>query len=44
MNSRFTQPLREYRWRNPVTGKIEHKHAYMRKVGEFLVAVGYYSG
>lgn len=34
----------EYRWRNPVTGKIEHKHAYMRKVGGFLVAVGYYSG
>lgn len=34
----------EYRWRNPVTGKIEHKHAYIRKVGGFLVAVGYYSG
>ncbi|MFY1664782.1 cache domain-containing protein [Pseudomonas sp. Pseu.R1] len=34
----------EYRWRNPVTGKVEHKHAYMRKVGDFLVAVGYYSG
>ncbi|NBB11452.1 cache domain-containing protein [Pseudomonas sp. SLFW] len=34
----------EYRWRNPVTGKIEHKHAYTRKVGDFLVAVGYYSG
>ncbi|WP_062383699.1 cache domain-containing protein [Pseudomonas abietaniphila] len=34
----------EYRWRNPVTGKVEHKHAYMRKVGNFLVAVGYYNG
>jgi signal transduction histidine kinase len=34
----------EYRWRNPVTNKIEHKHAYMRKVGGYLVAVGYYSG
>lgn len=34
----------EYRWRNPVTNKIENKHAYMRKVGGFLVAVGYYSG
>ncbi|MFJ3482212.1 cache domain-containing protein [Pseudomonas sp. NPDC090202] len=34
----------EYRWRNPVTGKVEHKHAYMRKVGDFLVAVGYYNG
>jgi cytochrome c len=34
----------EYRWRNPITNKIEHKHAYMRKVGNFLVAVGYYNG
>ena len=34
----------EYRWRNPVTSKIEHKHAYVRKVGDCLVAVGYYSG
>lgn len=33
----------EYRWRNPVTGKVENKHAYARKVGEYLVAVGYYS-
>jgi len=34
----------EYRWRNPVTGKVENKHAYMRKTGNYLVAVGYYSG
>jgi signal transduction histidine kinase len=33
----------DYRWRNPVTSKIENKHAYVRKVGHFLVAVGYYS-
>ncbi|MHC8307075.1 cache domain-containing protein [Pseudomonas sp. PB3P13] len=33
----------EYRWKNPVTGKIEDKHAYLKKVGRFLVAVGYYS-
>ncbi len=33
----------EYRWRNPVTGKVENKHAYMRKAGNYLVAVGYYS-
>lgn len=33
----------EYRWRNPVTGKIENKHAYARKAGGYLVAVGYYS-
>ncbi len=33
----------EYRWRNPVTGKVENKHAYVRKVAGYLVAVGYYS-
>jgi cytochrome c len=33
----------EYRWRNPVTGKIENKHAYVSKVAGYLVAVGYYS-
>jgi len=33
----------EYQWKNPVTGKVEAKHAYLKKVGHFLVAVGYYS-
>ena len=33
----------QYRWKNPVTGKVEDKHAYLRKSGHFLVAVGYYS-
>ncbi|WP_285420508.1 cache domain-containing protein [Pseudomonas sp. efr-133-TYG-5] len=33
----------QYRWKNPVTGKIEDKHAYLKKVGHWLVAVGYYS-
>lgn len=33
----------EYRWKNPVTGKIEDKHAYLKKVDNLLVAVGYYS-
>ena len=33
----------DYRWKNPVTGKVEDKHAYLKKVGRFLVAVGYYS-
>ncbi|MGF0240737.1 cache domain-containing protein [Rhodococcus sp. IEGM1300] len=33
----------QYRWKNPVTGKVESKHAYLKKVGHFLVAVGYYS-
>ncbi|MGE8189771.1 cache domain-containing protein [Pseudomonas sp. NPDC086278] len=33
----------EYSWKNPVTEKVEKKHAYLKKVGHFLVAVGYYS-
>ncbi|MRJ19699.1 calcium channel protein [Pseudomonas haemolytica] len=33
----------KYRWKNPVTGKVENKHAYLRKAGHFMVAVGYYS-
>jgi len=33
----------KYRWKNPVTGKIENKHAYVRKAGHLMVAVGYYS-
>lgn len=33
----------QYRWKNPVTGKVENKHPYLKKVGHFLVAVGYYS-
>jgi signal transduction histidine kinase len=33
----------EYQWKNPVTGKVEAKHAYLKRVGHFLVAVGYYS-
>jgi cytochrome c len=33
----------EYRWKNPVTGRVENKHAYLKKAGHFLVAVGYYS-
>lgn len=33
----------KYRRKNPVTGKVENKHAYLRKSGHFMVAVGYYS-
>jgi len=33
----------EYRWQNWNDGKVENKHAYLKKVGHFLVAVGYYS-
>lgn len=32
----------DYRWKNPVTSKVENKHALLRKVGHHLVAVGYY--
>ena len=32
-----------YPWRNPVTGKSESKTSYVRKVSNYLVAVGYYS-
>lgn len=32
----------DYRWKNPVTGKVEDKVALLRKVGHLLVAVGYY--
>lgn len=31
----------DYRWKNPVTAKVEDKHALLRKVGHYLVAVGY---
>ncbi|MBB4862296.1 cytochrome c [Pseudomonas nitritireducens] len=33
----------EYQWRNPVTSKVENKHAFLRKAGHYLVAVGYYT-
>lgn len=31
-----------YQWPNPVTGKNEEKETLIRKVGDYLVAVGYY--
>lgn len=31
-----------YRWRNPVTGKVENKYALLRKSGYLLIATGYY--
>jgi cytochrome c len=33
----------EYAWRNPITNKIEKKHTYVRKVGNYMVGVGYYT-
>ena len=32
----------DYRWKNPVTNKVEDKYALLRKTGHLLVAVGYY--
>jgi len=33
----------DYIWRNPVTGKLEHKHTYFTTAGNRLVGVGYYT-
>lgn len=33
----------DYAWRNPVTRQLENKHTRFRKVGDMLVAVGYYT-
>ncbi|EJM22913.1 Cache domain containing protein [Pseudomonas sp. GM21] len=32
----------DYRWKNPVTSKVEEKYALVRKSDNYLVAVGYY--
>ena len=32
----------DYLWPNPVTGSMENKHTYLRKIGDLLVGVGYY--
>ena len=33
----------DYAWRNPVTEKVESKHSFLRRVGDVLVGVGYYT-
>jgi cytochrome c len=33
----------EYRWSNPVTNMGERKHAYLQKVDQMIVGVGYYA-
>jgi cytochrome c len=33
----------DYKWPNPVTGKIESKHTLLQKVGGELIGVGYYT-
>lgn len=32
----------EYQWEHPITGDVENKHAFARKVDNYLVIVGYY--
>ncbi|HQR52590.1 MAG TPA: cache domain-containing protein [Burkholderiales bacterium] len=33
----------EYAWRNPADNKVEKKHSYIEKVGDYVVGVGYYT-
>lgn len=33
----------EYSWQNPVTGKVEQKHTFLQKVGNYLLGVGFYT-
>ncbi len=32
----------DYLWENPLSRKIERKHTYFRRVGTYLISVGYY--
>jgi cytochrome c len=32
-----------YQWQNPLTKKVETKHTSFRKVGDYIVAVGYFT-
>jgi len=33
----------DYSWRNPITGQVEKKHTFFRKIDKTLVAVGYFT-
>jgi cytochrome c len=33
----------DYAWPNPVTGNVENKHVFLRKVDDMVVGVGYYA-
>ncbi|MGE4417378.1 MAG: cache domain-containing protein [Marinobacterium sp.] len=33
----------QYTWRNPVTKKAEQKHTFLRRVGDSVIGVGYYT-
>jgi hypothetical protein len=34
----------DYRWKNPVTGRVEDKYALIQKVRDYVAVVGYYRG
>lgn len=33
----------DYVWRNPATNAVEQKHTLIRRVGDVLLGVGYYT-
>lgn len=33
----------DYVWRNPVNNRVEDKHSFVQRVGNYLVGVGYYT-
>ncbi|MDC0434239.1 cache domain-containing protein [bacterium] len=33
----------DYKWQNPVSGRIDHKDTYIIRTDDYLVAVGYYT-
>ena len=44
MEAVATEPSAEidYKWLNYETNKVENKHTFLRKVGKFVIGVGYY--
>jgi cytochrome c len=35
--------LVDYKWLNYSTNKVENKHSFVKRVGEFVLGVGYYT-
>jgi cytochrome c len=40
---RWDQGEMDYAWPNPVTGHVENKHVFLRRVDDMVVGVGYYA-
>jgi cytochrome c len=40
---RWGQQEMDYAWPNPVTGHVENKHVFLRRVDDVVVGVGYYA-